>query len=212
LLKMCNEECTLIKNIIFAYSDPLYALIPNSFNQYFKEVETDARTCYHKALRNGFEVHKVDEPVLSEILDIYRSREERQGREINYHYTITREIRPDIRFGWPHPDYRAYECEKHYFDFYGCFLKDKMVAFLELLHSNGLSVVYSTMGHGEYLNKGIMKFLFLEAIKMNIGKMKYLVYGDADKKDERIYFLHDLGFVNSNAKIHLQGVSYYANE
>jgi len=208
---MCNEECEPIKKCIFKYADPRFAIIPDSFDDYYKEVKTNARARYRKAKEAGFEVRKVDTPNSNDILDIYRSKDQRQGRDINFFYELPQGGKVDIRLGWPIQDYSVFDCDKHYFDFYGCFLKDKMVAFLELLHSNTLASVYMTMGHGDYLKQGIMKFLFMEAIRLNIGKIKYFHYVEFDYLDERVLFMEDLRIINHNQTEHLQGVSYYGN-
>lgn len=198
--KGCNEHCELIQKFIYSYDDPLFAVIPDSFDEYFYLVSKDTRNCYRRAKAAGFTVSKVDQitPELHQaILEIYRSKPQRQGRPVHYLYHTLDNFSTDIREGWPRPDYRVFTCEKHYFDFYGCFLGDKLVAFLELLHSNSLATVYSTMGHADYLGKGVMKFLFLEAIKH--GGVKYLQYGDTNHPSDLFFFLKDLRIVNHNA-------------
>jgi len=56
-----------------------------------------------------------------------------------------------------------------------------------------------------------MKFLFMEAIRLNIGKIKYFHYVEFDYLDERVLFMEDLRIINHNQTEHLQGVSYYGN-
>lgn len=174
------------------YKEPLHAEILD-FDEYFKSVDKDVRTSYNKAQRNGCKVIKIDkitDALYQDILDIYASKDQRQGRDINYLYHKPEGGSWDLREGWPHVDYNEYTCDRHYMDFYGCFIGDKMVAFLELLHSNEFVSTYATMGHADYLKKGIMKFLFIEAIRL--GKFKYLQYGDKSSVEQLKVFLSDL--------------------
>jgi hypothetical protein len=185
----CNFSCQYIKDFVRIYPNPLYAEIKD----YFNEVSKDARTCYHRAKRNGYEVIKIGvitDKIEQDIFNIYTSKPERQGRMVNTLYHLPEGGDWDIREGWPHKDYFK-TCPKHYYEFYGCFLKGEMVAFLELLRSGDLTITYSTMGHADHLSKGIMKFMFIEAVKM--GKIKYLVYGD--KENHLGYFLPDLNII-----------------
>lgn len=184
------------------YPNPLFAIIPDSFEEYFKLVDKDARTCYRKAQKAGCQVRKVDEitsDIYQDILDIYTSKTERQGRPMNHIYHMINNSNHDIREGWPHKNYADFKCKKHYLDFYGCFIGDQMVAFLELLHSNEVSTTYSTMGHADWLSKGVMKFLFLEVIRL--ANLKYLHYGDEDGKESMKYFLSDLRITNHDPQL-----------
>ena len=72
---------------------------------------------------------------------------------------------------------------------YGLFLDKKLVAYLEILLSNGTAIVHSTMGHKKYLSCGIMKTLFMDVIKIKWGQIKYLVYGN---RMEQTFFKKDL--------------------
>jgi hypothetical protein len=194
---MCNEQCYFIRQFVKMYKNPLYAVIPE-FEEYFKSLDKDARTCYRKAIKAGCKIRKVEnitDMLYDDVLEIYTSKTERQGRLMNTLYHLVEGGDYDIREGWPHEEYKK-DCDKHYFDFYGCFIGDKLVAFLELLHSNELAVTYSTMGHADYLNKGIMKFMFMEVIR--IAKLKYLQYGDLNSKASMGYFLSDLRINNCN--------------
>jgi len=189
---MCNENCPALKDFIRMYPLPLYAVIDDDYKP-TKEV----RTSCHKATASGCEIRKIDlitDQLFSDMIDIYSSTPQRQHRDINYLYHLPEGGSWDLREGWPHPDYSVFTCSKHYFDMWGCFIDNKMVAFLELLHSNELASTYATMGHADYLNKGIMKFMFSEVIKMST--FKYLHYGDKEKNAMMKFFLSDLGITN----------------
>jgi len=181
-----KSNCHYIKKFIYRYPDPLFADI-GDFDSYFKSLDKDCRRDW----KRDYKVKKLDKittKLLKDILDIYASKPTRQNREINYMYLLPTGEWVDIRRGWPHT--YGKQCPKHYFDFYGCFDKSTLVAFLELLHSNKLTIVYSTMGHADYLKKGVMRRLFIEAIRQSGAK--YLVYGDESYKPEIKYFLNDL--------------------
>jgi hypothetical protein len=199
---MCNENCYAIKQFITNFPDPLYALIPDSFGEYFRSVATDARTCYRRAKAGGLRVREVEQvtpELYQDIMGIWASRKKMQGRSINYTYQMPDGKGFNLKNGWPHPDYRLYSCPLHYFDFWGCFDKKRLVAYLELLHSRDLATVYSTVGHSDYLGKGVMKFLFMEVVRKS--KIKYLHYGDYYKDDPRMHFMKDLRIINHNPQI-----------
>lgn len=207
---MCNETCDLIKKFITSFGDPMYATIPDTFWEYFSEVETDARTCYRKAKRNRLVVRKVlkiDSDLHKDIIDIFNSKPIRQHREVGHLYNRLDGVQVDLFKEWPNKNYKIYDCPKHYMDFYGCFSGIRLVGYLELLHSNGLATVYSTMGHAEFLKYGIMKYLFLEAVRMNIGKIKYLQYGNYQETGDRLFFVKDLKISNHGLEL-LKQISY----
>ncbi len=181
-----KSNCHYIKKFIYRYPDPLFADI-GDFDSYFKSLDKDCRRDYKRSYKVK-KIDKITSKLHKDILSIYGSKPTRQGREINYQYLHHTGKNMDIREGWPHT--YGKQCPKHYFDFYGCFDKSTLVAFLELLHSNELTLVYSTMGHADYLKKGVMRRLFIEAIRQSGAK--YLVYGDESYKPEIKYFLNDL--------------------
>lgn len=183
----------------------MFALTDSTYKPHSK-----ARYDYRKALKAGCEVKrldKVDKNIHKEIVAIFESKKERQHRYINYTYKLPNDRDHDLSQSWPHPDYSG-QCDRHYFDFHGCFYQGKLVAYLELLHSNDLACVYSTMGHGDYLHLGIMKYLFMKVIEMS--QFKYLQYGEyAYLSDERKYFMKELGIINHCQKELLQSISTY---
>jgi len=188
-----KSNCHYIKKFIYRYPNPLFADITD-FESYFKSLNKDCRREWKKDFKVK-KVSKITPRLLKDILAIYASKPIRQGRDINYMYLLPTGEWVDIRKGWPHTYGR--HCSKHYFDFYGCFDKSILVAFLELLHSNKLTLVYSTMGHADYLKKGIMRRLFIETI--HLSKPRYLVYADANHYSPMTSFLSDLKITNTDA-------------
>lgn len=207
---MCDEFCEQAKNFIFYYSDPLYAVIPSTFEEYFAQLNHGCQTLYRKAKRNGFMVKKVDKitpKIYKDILSVYRSKKARQNRPINYKYCLMDFSEYDLHEGWPHLNYNDFKCPRHYYDFYGCFLKGKLVAHLEILHCDELAMTFSTMGHGDYLKMGIMRYLFIETIRLTMGNIKYLQYGQYVEGDPRLSFLRDLCIIEHDGADLLRTVS-----
>jgi hypothetical protein len=209
---MCNLYCSYIKRFIDKFQDPLFAIVEPNFDIFLKNLPTDARTCLNKAKRNGYEFDKIqliDVLVNKDILEIYNSKSHRQNREINYLYEhIISDTRKDVREYWPVPDYSIFSCNNHKIDFWVCKKDKKVVAFLELLHSNELTTVRATMGHANHLKYGIMKALILQAIK--IDNIKYLHYGEYryTLNDSRAHFMKDLGIIHHNSQQLLRQESY----
>lgn len=202
---MCNLYCEYIRKFIDHFPDPLHCILKGNFEDYFNSVETDARTQYRKGIKNNLSVtrlYKISQQDNDELLQIYDSTPIRQDREINYmHQQVINDQLIDIRYGWPVKDYDIFNCDKHNLIFYVCKKDDKIVSFLELLNSDKVSVVHLTMGHHDYLKYGIMKFMFMEVIKMNIDKMKFLVYGDyKDTIKKSYHFKKDLLICNYGLK------------
>lgn len=185
-----KSKCHYIKKFIYRYPNPLYADV-GDFDSYFKSLDKDCRRDWKRDYKVK-KISKITPKLLKDILDIYASKPTRQGREINYMYLLPTGEWVDIRQGWPHT--YGKHCPKHYFDFYGCFDKNKLVAFLELLQSYKLTLVYSTMGNISY--KGVMRRLFIETIRK--AKTKYLVYADANHYAPMTSFLSDLKITNTD--------------
>lgn len=198
---MCNEYCNSISNFINNFPSPLYVEIPNTFNEYFKLIKTDARTQYRKGIKNNLVVEEIKiltEQNHKDIIEIYNSTDRRQNRLMNKNYeTLDYKILP-IDTVWPINDYNIYSCDKHNLKLYSCKLNNKIVAILELLNSNTISIVHAIIGNKKYFNLGIMKYLFLSVVKLNIKLIKYLIYGDIKQlyKDNSRHFKKDLGIVN----------------
>ena len=190
-----RSNCQKIKKFIYRYSNPLFVEIKD-FDSYFNSLDKDCRREWRKA--KGLRVKKISRitpRLLKDILSIYQSKPTRQNREINYKYAILGGGEADIHQGWPRK-YPKSHCKLHYFDFYGCFDKSRLVAFLELLHSKKLTTVYSTMGHADYFGRGVMRYLFIETIRQS--KPKYFHYGNADGHASLLIFLNDLKINQTN--------------
>lgn len=188
-----TEQCRLIKSYVSSYGDPLYVVIPDTFEEYFRSIRTEGRGSYRKANRRGYTVRKVERitpGIYKDLREIWLSKKIRQGRPAVHYYGVLGNGPHDVLISWPIEEYK-YDCNKHYFDFHGCFLGEKMVSYVELLHSGELACVHSTMGHGDYLKDGIMKYMFIKVIEM--GKFKYLNFGNYATTGLKHFFLRDIG-------------------
>lgn len=153
-----------------------------SYQEYFDACDTDVRTCYRKAFRKYYRILKVDKvnPALSsDLYEIWVSKNTRQDREINlnYQHVDGRSIVIN-KDEWVIPDYSIYKFPDCSLELFLCYdINAKVVAYLELLIVGATAVVHSTLGHGDHLKNGIMKFMFVEVLRTN-PHIKMLAYGN----------------------------------
>lgn len=193
-----SSYCTKIITYSALYakekSRPLVCILPEKPEEYFNSCKKQARYEWRQAQKNGFRIKKVLEPN-NDIVEIWKSKKERQGREIsmNYFDPITLEYKT-FSDKWVEQDYSKYTCRNHRLEFWTV-EKDKTVAYMELVKCGKYVIVQSAMGHSDYLKYGIMKYLFIEVIKDLIKrKVKYFTYGfEKFLQDERRHFVKELG-------------------
>lgn len=150
-----------------------------TYQEYFDACDTDVRTSYRKAFRKYYTVVKEDKPTSYSLWEIWTSKNKRQDRDINLNYqhidgrTIL--INKDE---WVVPDYSKYKTENSSLEFFICLdINMRVVAYLELAIVGDTAVVHSTLGHGDHLKNGIMKFMFVEVLRTN-PHIKMLAYGN----------------------------------
>lgn len=184
-----------LKNFINKINNPLYlnlSLFLN-FNDYIKKCDTDVRTSYNKYLRNYFKFERlyiIGPTEQSQLWDIWTSTNTRQNRPLNLYYEKINGSREEIKVNhWPIADYLEYTFPNCSLEFYAISKDDKIVAYLEIIISDKMAIVHSTLGHHSYLKFGIMKSLFVETIKLKWDLIDKFVYGSVDQKD---YFKTDL--------------------
>lgn len=191
------KEC--IRKFIDKLSDPVCAIIPGDFDAYLKEVSVDVRSAYKKNITR-YEVFKIDvlgENLLIRISDIWHSSDTRQGRPINYNYEAVNGCICDISDRWSISDYGALNFGSQKLEMFVCTDEHKVVVgYLELLSSNGLSIVHSTLGHKDKLKDNIMRYIFSSVVKMKIPDMKYLVYNNYNKCEPLYHFKEDLNIIS----------------
>lgn len=157
-----------------------------TFDEYFLAVKTDARTQWRKATKNGYTISKIIDvqKYAADLYEIWTSKDVRQNRPINLNYESINRKRIEItKDAWPVEVYNTPDLEM-----YGCFKDGKLVAYLEIQNNNANeSVVHSTLGHGDHMKFGVMKFLFLEVIKIKWPNV--LIYGMTGQES---FFKEDL--------------------
>ena len=149
-----------------------------SYEEYFtKCLKSAERALIRKALKNGFTVQRIKyDDYLTDIQEINNSAVQRGGREMidDYKHVVARDkivspYNPDIYT-------------------FGCFNKEgKLVAYYMFeLFTNFFHTVKG-IGHHDYLNMGIMNYLFAYSISQlsSLFKDKVLLYGlMSDNKDD----------------------------
>lgn len=188
-----------IKNFINKFCDPVCAIIPDNFETYLKEVSVDVRSAYKKNM-SRYKVCKVDmlgDTTLTQISDIWHSSAVRQGRPINYNYESINGVVCRIGAKWVINDYTSYDFGSQKLEMFVCLDDhDIAVGYLELLSSNGVSIVHSTMAHQSKLKDNIMRYIFASVVKLKMPSIKYLVYNNYDKGNPTWFFKEDLNIIN----------------
>jgi len=200
---MIVPNMELVKEWVEAWRGKHMVLpLPSTFDHYWANVDKDVRTQCAKARRHGYTVSKVTEAAQEDIGSIWDSWEEKQDRPLNTEFIhIDPRIPPqDVSGYWP---FNYYEHTRGYLDLFQVADKEGLVVgYLELATANGHSIVYSTMGHKDYLRYGIMKLLFVEAIRSLIAQgghsLYYLKPKYALEHPEKAVFIHDLRFIPPN--------------
>ncbi len=148
------------------------------YEEYFtKSLKSAERALIRKAIKNGFTVQRIKyDDHLTDIQEINNSAVQRGGREMidDYKHVVDRDkivspYNPDIYT-------------------FGCFNKEgKLVAYYMFeLFTNFFHTVKG-IGHHDYLNMGIMNYLFAYSISQlsSLFKDKVLLYGlMSDNKDD----------------------------
>ncbi len=192
---MCNEFCEHVRNAIHQLRHPLFLERNCDFEDYFKRCDVDARTCYRKATRLGYQTEHLSlltEKDHADLGRIWYSKDIRQKRPINPKYYHINQEKFDIFLNkWPINDYSDGACCNHGLECFVVKREETIFGYLELIKSYDYYIVHSTMGHASHLKDGIMKFLFLEVIKSK-PDMKILMYGEADALAPAFTFKKDL--------------------
>ena len=197
-----SPYCKTILSYVLTYAKmktiPLVCILPDSFEEYFNNVcKKEARYEYRIAEKNNCRAKRVMDitPINDRIIEIWKSKNERQGRKINMsHHNIYNEY-TDIKDKWVEQNYGKYSCPIHKLEFWVVEKDKKLVAYVEIMRCGKYALVSSAMGHGNYLKYGIMKYLFINIIRELIGrKMKFFSYGVEDfLSDEKRHFVKQLG-------------------
>lgn len=160
--------------------------MPDTLEQWRAEHRT-ARKRADRAVRLGHRFDEIDRSKHNdEIFEINTSLERRQGRPMTDGYTK------------PHRHGRLpdYPCARHAVRTYGVLQGDTLRAYLTLYRVVDLSLVSMILGHGMYLDDGIMFLLFQGVVAEHAGDGGSLVYNrhDSGKADGLVWFKERLGF------------------
>jgi hypothetical protein len=134
--------------------------LPDSHGTYVKSFAKElARRKFRKALRSGYEYRTfAGRDHFCEILDINRSRPERQGRPMSAHHLDENQVRPF--------------CESHDF-LHGIFDQGGRLVAYAYTPETGDMFFYSVIfGHADHLESGVMYLLVSEVIKYFIERKK----------------------------------------
>ena len=104
---------------------------------------------------------------LKDIYEVNISSKVRQGREMDNAYWI-----------YPNKMTEREQCKEHYTQFFGCFLKDKLVAYSNIHVTGEIASISMLLGHAFHQKQaGIMINLFQSIISYLIErKVRYLAY------------------------------------
>lgn len=171
----------------------------NAKYHYFNEIlDSKTRNMIRKADRHGIKCKAINKnDYLKEVHDINTSSLFRQGRIMSEGY----------RKFPKHTEY-VKECDKHFWEFYGAFIGDKLIAYISVLSHKEAVLISQILGHMDYLKTAVMNKLLMEVIG-EICKYKYAKYiqygfwfsGGAGLR----HFKQSMGFVPLNL---IEGGSY----
>lgn len=146
--------------------------LPETIDEYFKIIGCKSRNMIRKAKQNGFTIKKNWEfdDYIDDYHEIYTSKKIRQGK-----------IMSSAKLEKPKKRGKLVISDNKYVNLlnYGCFIDNKLVAFMFPYVVND-TLNYSTgVGHGDYLKFGIMNLLIYsicEDIITNFKNIKYFLY------------------------------------
>lgn len=173
--------------------------MPDDFEAYKKGKPKQAfRTNYNRAKNDGMECHifhGID--YLDQIMEINLSKAERAGRAMGDIYTDKTKVES------------FYKKDPIMF---GCFTKEgKLIAYLHLLYVGGQLTLNKILGHGDYLDRGVMYFILGELIRQKEeildGDIQYIMYGtwNAGVASEGIHYYKKLcGFRGYRIRYHIE--------
>lgn len=140
----------------------------SDYNDYQKTIKGKNSADYfsRKALKRGYTFAKIDmNEYVDDIYAIHTSKKYRQGRKMDKGYLIKQESYPVIK--------------NH--EYFGIIKDNHLVAYLGIAILNEVVIIFRILGHGDFLNDGIMYLLVNSTIgkifEMNENKkIKYVMY------------------------------------
>lgn len=172
----CEQIIEWTKNqILVKGGGNLICCLPETFEDYWKKtLRGNARTEYRKAVKNGVTIKQISNTaeVEDDLYKIQHSTETRQGRSLTPKYYGKK---------WENHDFSQYRCPVHKKEFWVAQKDGKSVAYMWLVFCGEYMVTNSIMGHIDYWQYGIMKYMIVEMLKIKIEAddrlVKYFNYG-----------------------------------
>lgn len=153
---------------------------------YWRLNHRTARKRADRAERLGYRFDEIESHrYVDDIYAINTSMAERQGRPMSAGYNKRPSASPDP----------VYACPRHVIRRYGVLSGQRLVAYLWLYRAGDLALVSSILGHGEYLDDGIMFLLIQGAIEAELAQGGFMVYNRHDSGEDGLrWFKERCGF------------------
>lgn len=146
--------------------------LPQSFDDYLRDIEAAGRRNYKKAVREGCSFRRIQfNDHLDEIKEIRQSSEFRQGRRMPDSYlndNMQPCTDPPSRNHW------------HDYAYFGVFLEGKLVAYAGCLISGEMASIGHILGNAQFLELGVVPFLIVELaryLQQHHPAVRYYLYG-----------------------------------
>lgn len=152
------------------------------------QLDGKTRNMVRKAAYNGVKIRKIDKNnYLPHIYEINISSPVRQEREMTAGYR-------------QFPKYTEYTkcCDKHFWEFFGAFKDDRMIAYISVLSHKELVLISQILGHSNYQWTGVMNgilYYVIETIK-SYAYAKVIQYDFWNSGTDGLrHFKKSMGFV-----------------
>ena len=162
VMQVTNYNQLQINNYLLLSKTASIIKLPESYEQYMKDVGGKTRNMIRKAEKNGIECKKIIwNDYLYDIYEINTSTKERQGKIMKPHYNKL-EKREEI-----------YCNEYHFIDTIGCIKDNKLIGYLYLRCHNDCAIISRFLGHFEHKSLGIMNKLVAGTVNLLINDERY---------------------------------------
>lgn len=188
-----------IKNKIYIFKNIALLKMPTDFDAYKKGKPMQAfRTNYNRGKKKGFACHLFcGMDYIDQIMEINLSKDKRTGHSMSDIYTHRDQVEAFL-----HTEPLMF----------GTFtLEGKLVGYLHLLYGCGVLSLNKILGHGEYLEDGVMYFMLGELISQipdiyACGEVRYIRYGSwygGVASSGLQYYKTRCGFCGYNIRYHV---------
>lgn len=147
--------------------------IPDNIDMYSKKIGSKTRNMIRKSEKNNYSCKIFNwNDYLDDIYEINISKSFRQNQEMTEGYKLYPSTISE--------SYMKSLSNSYNIIFYGCFLENKLVAYIWIVIINDIMVFNRIIGHGDHLKYGIMNHLiyFIVDNIINTKEVKYINYTD----------------------------------